>query len=234
FSGADRKGKTGLIQAPDGGTLFLDEIGDMPLYLQSRLLRVLSEREVMPVGSIHAVKVDIRIIAATHHDLQANIAAGKFREDLYYRLNGLNVVLPGLRERDDFDYALQTVLRHVARNNGLAPKPVSAEAMNIMRRHRWPGNIRQLANALEVALHSAKGAQIQPEDLPDYLYAHRPSENPSAPTGNTQNSKAILQDPASLQNALQAAAGCVSRLARDLGVSRMTVYRYLKKYGAAE
>ncbi len=235
FSGADRKGKTGLIQAADGGTLFLDEIGDMPLYLQSRLLRVLSEREVMPVGSIHAVKVDIRIIAATHHDLQASIAAGKFREDLYYRLNGLNVVLPGLRERDDFDYALQTVLRHVARNNGLTPKPVSAEAMNVMRSHRWPGNIRQLANALEVALHSAKGAQIQPEDLPDYLYAqNRPSESPSALTEQTQNSKTILQNPASLQNALLAAGGCVSRLARDLGVSRMTVYRYLKKYGAAE
>lgn len=233
FTGAQGL-RRGRFEQAEGGTLFLDEIGDMPLYLQSRLLRVLSEREVMPVGSIHAVKVDIRIIAATHHDLQANIAAGKFREDLYYRLNGLNVVLPCLRERDDFDYALQTVLRHVARNNGLAPKPVSAEAMNIMRRHRWPGNIRQLANALEVALHSAKGAQIQPEDLPDYLYAHRPSENPSAPTGNTQNSKAILQDPASLQNALQAAGGCVSRLARDLGVSRMTVYRYLKKYGAAE
>lgn len=235
FSGADRKGKTGLIQAADGGTLFLDEIGDMPLYLQSRLLRVLSEREVMPVGSVRAVKVDIRIIAATHHDLQANIAAGKFREDLYYRLNGLNVALPSLRERDDFDYTLQTVLQHVARNNGLPPKPVSDEAMNIMRRYRWPGNIRQLANALEVALHSAKGAQIQPEDLPDYLCAqNRPSENPPASTKQAQNSKAILQSPASLQNALQAADGCVSRLARDLGVSRMTVYRYLKKHGTAE
>lgn len=227
FSGADSKGKPGLIRAADGGTLFLDEIGDMPLLLQSRLLRVLSEREVMPVGSTRAEKVDVRIISATHCDLQERIAAGKFREDLYYRLNGVKTTLPPLRKRDDFDYIVRAVLEHAAERTGKPVKPFSTAALATLRAYGWPGNLRQLGAALEIALLSAQGERIEEADLPEYLREH----SPSAPAAKTLPDKQILQNKQSLAEALQAAGGSVTSLARSMGVSRMTVYRYLKKYG---
>ncbi len=233
FSGADRKGKIGLIQAANGGTLFLDEIGDMPLYLQSRLLRVLSEREVMPVGSTRAVKVDVRIISATHADLQARIAAGKFREDLYYRLNGMQLILPPVRERDDFDYILRTILQRAAEKTGLPVKAFSARALDILRAYEWPGNLRQLASVIEVALLTATGVRIESDDLPDYIqtaarpFFHDPANIPAAAD------KSALADAEALQAALGTHQGNISALAKSIGVSRMTVYRYLKKYGLA-
>lgn len=236
FSGADRKGKIGLIQAADGGTLFLDEIGDMPLYLQSRLLRVLSEREVMPVGSVRAVKVDIRVISATHADLQERIACGKFREDLYYRLNSTHVQLPRLRERDDFDYIMRMILERAAEKTGSPPKALSARALDTLRAYDWPGNLRQLAGVLEVALLTSPGTRIEYDDLPDYIktaarpFFHEPS-NPAAAAEDTPMGKSVLTCAKSLQAALLAHQGNVSALAKHIGVSRMTVYRYLKKYG---
>lgn len=228
FTGACSKGKPGLIRAADGGTLFLDEIGDMPLFLQSRLLRVLSEREVTPVGSVRARKVDVRIICATHHDLQERIAAGKFREDLYYRLNGIQTTLPPLRERDDIDYVVQSVLDYTAEKAGLPLKPLSADALHTLRNFPWPGNLRQLAAALEVALCSAQGGSIEAADLPEYLRpaCEADAERPLAAWG-----KHTLADEADLRRALADFEGNVTRFARAIGVSRMTVYRYLKKYG---
>ncbi|MDO5640428.1 MAG: sigma-54-dependent Fis family transcriptional regulator [Neisseria sp.] len=231
FSGADRKGKIGLIQAADGGTLFLDEIGDMPLYLQSRLLRVLSEREVMPVGSTRAVKVDIRVISATHADLQERIAAGKFRDDLYYRLNSAHLVLPPLRERDDFDYIMRIILQRAAEKTGRPVKALSARALDILRAYDWPGNLRQLAGVLEVALLTSGGIRIESDDLPDYIktasrpFFHEPAAD--APAAD----KSVLENAESLKTALAACRGNVSAFARQLGVSRMTVYRYLEKHG---
>ncbi|UOO82052.1 sigma-54-dependent Fis family transcriptional regulator [Uruburuella testudinis] len=234
FSGADRNGKTGLIQAADGGTLFLDEIGDMPLYLQSRLLRVLSEREVMPVGSTRAVKVDVRIISATHADLQARIGAGKFREDLYYRLNGMQLTLPPVRERDDFDYIMRIILQRAAEKTGCPLKALSARALDTLRAYHWPGNLRQLASVLEVALLTAAGVRIESDDLPDYIktgarpFFHDPADTPAAVPD-----KSALAGADTLTAALDNYRGNVSALAKALGVSRMTVYRYLKKYGLA-
>lgn len=234
FSGADRKGKTGLIQAADGGTLFLDEIGDMPLYLQSRLLRVLSEREVMPVGSTRAVKVDVRIISATHADLPERIAAGKFRDDLYYRLNSAQLMLPPVRERDDFDYIMRIILQRAAEKTGRPVKALSARALDILRGYDWPGNLRQLAGVLEVALLTSGGVRIESDDLPDYIktaarpFFHEPASGEPTPAAPD---KSVLHDAQRLQAALQAHQGNISAFAKHLGISRMTVYRHLKKHG---
>lgn len=234
FSGADRKGKTGLIQAADGGTLFLDEIGDMPLYLQSRLLRVLSEREVMPVGSTRAVKVDIRVISATHADLQERIAAGKFRDDLYYRLNSAHLVLPPLRERDDFDYIMRIILQRAAEKTGRPLKALSARALDILRAYDWPGNLRQLASVLEVALLTSGGIRIESDDLPDYIKTNsRPFFHEPATAAAPMPDKSVLENAERFKAALDAQKGNISAFAKQLGISRMTVYRHLKKHGLA-
>ncbi len=231
FSGASGKGKTGLIQAADGGTLFLDEIGDMPLFLQSRLLRVLSEREVLPVGSTRAVKVDIRIISATHCDLQQRIAEGKFREDLYYRLNGARFHIPPLRERDDFDYVAARVLKQCAVQLRLPEKTLSAAALALLRTYPWPGNVRQLNSILEVACITTTGNRIEPHHLPDDIMRHiAPPETPTHnPAGRAKQQ--ILSSKASLLDALATHQWNITGLARSIGISRMTLYRYSEKYG---
>lgn len=233
FSGASGKGKVGLIQAADGGTLFLDEIGDMPLFLQSRLLRVLSEREVLPVGSTRAVKVDIRIIAATHTDLQQKISEGKFREDLFYRLNGLRFVIPPLRERDDFGYLAEALLRQCAKQMGRPPKPLTAAALALLQSQAWPGNVRQLKSVLEVALLTAHGACIDVGDLPEEWQPASVTEDDGRgdSPGGVPDPAAVLNHAGLLLQALQRGQWRISTLAASLGVSRMTVYRYMAKHG---
>jgi transcriptional regulator with PAS, ATPase and Fis domain len=152
YTGADPKGRLGKFQLADGGTLFLDEIGDMPLALQSKLLRALQEREVEPLGSNRVQPVDVRIIAATSRDLPAMVAAGTFRADLYYRLNVLPIRLPALRERmADLEALVETLAEDIARRSGLPHKSLSADALDLLARHAWPGNIRELRNVLEQA-----------------------------------------------------------------------------------
>ena len=152
YTGAERKGRDGKFKLADGGTLLLDEIGDMPLGLQSKLLRVLQEQEVEPLGSNQVQHVDVRIIAATSRDLPAMVAAGTFRADLYYRLNVLPIRLPALRERiADLEALVETLADDIARRSGLAHKSVSADALDLLARHPWPGNIRELRNVLEQA-----------------------------------------------------------------------------------
>jgi len=152
YTGADRKGRDGKFKLADSGTLFLDEIGDMPLALQAKLLRVLEEHELEPLGSNAVQRVDVRIIAATSRDLQAMVAAGSFRADLYYRLNVLAIRLPALRERrSDFEALAEALSEDVARRSGLAPKHLSADALEYLAAQPWPGNVRELRNALEQA-----------------------------------------------------------------------------------
>ena len=152
YTGADRKGRDGKFKLADGGTLFLDEIGDMPLALQSKLLRVLQEQEVEPVGSNQVQRVDVRIIAATSRDLQAMVAAGGFRADLYYRLNVLPIRLPALRDRiDDLDALAEALADDIARRSGLPHKGLSPQALDHLAARPWPGNIRELRNVLEQA-----------------------------------------------------------------------------------
>jgi transcriptional regulator of acetoin/glycerol metabolism len=221
FSGAAPRGKRGLIQEADGGTLFLDEIGDMPRALQARLLRVLAEREVLPVGATRPVPVNIRVIAATHADLEALVREGRFRDDLYYRLNGAHFTLPPLRERRDLGWMIDRMLRHGLDDGGLAPE-LSVAARARLLAHPWPGNLRELRNVLDYARSVASDGEIGLADLPDAL---RPSERRSA-------DRAVAGDEAAqLLQQLRQARWNVSAVARAQGLSRMTLYRRMKRWG---
>ncbi len=152
YTGAERKGREGKFKLADGGSLLLDEIGDMPLALQSKLLRVLQEQEVEPLGSNQMQHIDVRVIAATSRDLPAMVAAGSFRADLYYRLNVLPLRLPALRERiGDLEALVESLAEDIARRSGLPHKSLTSDALDLLARHAWPGNIRELRNALEQA-----------------------------------------------------------------------------------
>ena len=224
FSGARLKGKAGLIQEADGGTLFLDEIGDMPLPLQARLLRVLAEREVLPIGATRAVKVDVRVIAATHADLQAQVRAGRFRDDLYYRLAGAHLVLPPLRQRRDLPWLVAKLLREGGRRVQLGP-----DAEHWLRAHDWPGNLRELKNVIDYASAMAgEGGVIGVAELPDALLATARAE-PAAPA--TAEPAALPAEAQLLLQYLRAARWNVSAVAHQLGVARMTVYRRMARWG---
>ena len=218
FSGASPKGKRGLIPEADGGTLFLDEIGDMPLALQARLLRVLSEREVLPVGATRAVPVNVRVIAATHAPLETWVRAGRFRDDLYYRLNGAHITLPPLRERSDLSAMIDRLLQG---------RTLSPEARRRLLQHRWPGNLRELRNVLDYACSMGRHDPLGLDDLPDLPGIDEAGLGISSSAAQplpTGGEAALLQ-------ALRQAQWNVSAVARDLNVSRMTLYRRMKRSG---
>ena len=237
FTGARRKGAAGRIQQAHGGTLFLDEIGDMPMPLQARLLRVLQERVVTPLGGGRSVPVDLQLVCATNQDLRRRIAAGLFREDLYYRLNGLVVKLPPLRERTDFEIVAHQLLAAEAKD---AECRIADEVMRLFRRHRWPGNLRQLGSVLRTAAIMAGGEpEIGFEHLPDDFIDEldmaddRSPDFLVAPAGATGAKLGEVEKAAMLQ-ALAANDGNVAATARALGISRNTIYRKLPhlKHGA--
>jgi transcriptional regulator of acetoin/glycerol metabolism len=214
-----------------GGTLFLDEIGDMPLALQARLLRVLEERKVVPLGGARALAVDIEVVCATNHDLRKRIADGLFREDLYYRLNGLVVKLPPLRERSDFDAIVKKML---ASETGR--RCVADDVLQLFRRHAWPGNLRQLASLLRTAGLMAGdedeiGLHHLPDDFLDGLDAAPAMPSPTPGAGAMANANARLDDLelSAILRTLDAHGGNVSAAARALGVSRNTIYRKLPR-----
>jgi sigma-54 dependent transcriptional regulator, acetoin dehydrogenase operon transcriptional activator AcoR len=224
FSGASPKGKRGLIAEADGGTLFLDEIGDMPLALQARLLRVLSEREVLPVGATRPVPVNIRVIAATHAPLEQRVLAGRFRDDLYYRLKGAHIELPPLRERSDLGAMITRLL---------GGRALTAAAFQRLLAHAWPGNLRELRNVLDYAASICVDGPIDLDDLPELQASRLPPARSTAPG---LQDDALLQgdgsDPdALLQAALRSAQWNVSAVARQMGVARMTLYRRMKRAG---
>ncbi len=229
FTGARKEGSPGRIRAADGGTLFLDEIGDMPPAQQARLLRVLQEREVVPVGGGRPVPVDFVLICATHRDLKAEMAAGRFRADLYYRINGLALTLPPLRERGDFAALTARLLADIApgRDIGLDPAVAAAFAA-----HAWPGNLRQLANALRTAcaLLDADETRIGWRHLPDDLAAELQQPAPRAPVEAApagENLQALSE--AAMARAIVASRGNMSEAARRLGISRNTLYRRMRR-----
>ncbi|MDZ7856735.1 MAG: sigma-54-dependent Fis family transcriptional regulator [Sphaerotilus sp.] len=226
FSGAGPRGKRGLIQEADGGTLFLDEIGDMPRGLQARLLRVLAEREVLPIGATRPVPVNLRVIAATHCPLEAMVREGRFREDLYYRLNGALFTLPPLREREDLDWLIDRLLADATRP--AAPPRLSADARAALHRHGWPGNLRELHNAIDYARTVCNDDVVRLDDLPDALTAGRREPSVAVTPVPTPD-----EDADRLLQALRAARWNVSAVARTLGCSRMTLYRRMKRFGIA-
>jgi sigma-54 dependent transcriptional regulator, acetoin dehydrogenase operon transcriptional activator AcoR len=222
FSGATAKGKRGLIQEADGGTLFLDEIGDMPLALQPRLLRVLAEREVLPVGGTRAQKVDVRVISATHADLAALVREGRFRDDLYFRLAGAQLALPPLRERRDLPW-----LAHRMLHEQPSPPRLSPEVEAWLRAYPWPGNLRELKNVLAYACAMAgPEAVIGLAELPDALVGGDTSAAAPAAAPSSMPPEAQL-----LLQYLRAADWSVSAVAHQLGVARMTVYRRMQRWG---
>jgi sigma-54 dependent transcriptional regulator, acetoin dehydrogenase operon transcriptional activator AcoR len=231
FTGARKSGSVGKIVQASGGTLFLDEIGDTPLPLQARLLRVLQERIVTPLGGTRSIPVRLSLVCATNRNLRDLIAQGGFREDLYYRLNGLTINLPPLRERSDLDTLVKNML--AAEADG-ARYRLSPEALRLVRQAAWPGNLRQLANLLRTAIAMADGDdEIRPEHLPDDFLEEAPAgviagrvAEPDNPAAAGAASLGRL-DLALVRKTLVANRGNVSATARQLGVSRNTIYRRL-------
>ena len=224
FTGADRD-KVGLMTAANGGTLFLDEVGELPLAMQAKLLRVLQEREVRPLGANKPTALDIRLVCATHRDLLGDVASGRFREDLYYRIAVVNVELPPLRERlEDLSELSTKILAGLARSAHRKPPELSREALRRLSTHPFPGNVRELQNVLTRAFVLATGPKIQAQDVD--LGAAR-ARGPRAGTRRdfeTQERERILE-------ALRGARWNVSIVARTLGIPRNTLYRKLARYG---
>jgi len=168
FTGAHAKGKKGLIEQANGGTLFLDEIGDMPLALQARLLRVLAEREVMAVGATKAASVDVRVISASHRNLKELVDCGQFREDLYYRLNGVVLFIPALRDRQDKSWIMWQIAALISQD---FPLKFTKDAEAALWTHSWPGNIREMINVFELCFALSDGDVVELDDLPDQFRA---------------------------------------------------------------
>jgi len=240
FTGAQRTGRRGKILQADGGTLFLDEIGDMPLDLQARLLRVLEERQVTPLGAEETHDVNFQLISASHRDLLALVEEGRFREDLYYRLAGVELALPPLRERTDKRELIRNLLNAEAGSEG----SLSTEAERILMAHPWPGNVRQLRHVLRSAAALADGQPIGPEHLPTLRGALRaqpalavtaaPEAAPEAATASAAESLPKLNpiqanERQVLLQLLEQHRWNVSNVAKALDVSRNTLYRKLHK-----
>ncbi|WP_443094135.1 sigma-54-dependent Fis family transcriptional regulator [Pseudoduganella umbonata] len=228
FTGARKKGAAGKILQANGGTLFLDEIGDMPVSLQAHLLRVLQERMVTPLGSGKSIPVNVELICATNHNLRERIAKGLFREDLYYRLNGLVVKLPPLRERTDLETVASKILS--TESDG-GPYLLSDEVLRLFRRHKWPGNFRQLTNLLRTAVIMAGdeheiGLDHMPDDFLDDIDAMAGPPT-SAQTFVAGSARLEDMELSAIMQSLEANDGNVSATARALGVSRNTIYRKL-------
>lgn len=229
FTGAvsDRKG---YFVAADGGTLFLDEVGDMPLNMQAKLLRALERREITPVGSTDVRRVDVRVIAATNADLHKLKEDGKFREDLYYRLNQWVIEVPPLRERRDDIPVLADHLRQRAnRTHDTACPGISSEAMSYLTRYFWPGNVRELANVIEALVVEAENQQIEADHLPEHIRGSREIV-PAAAAGMVGLTMAQVERMM-IERTLQATAGNREQAARILGIGTRTLYRKIKEYG---
>jgi sigma-54 dependent transcriptional regulator, acetoin dehydrogenase operon transcriptional activator AcoR len=225
FTGARKDGMRGKLQQADGGTLFLDEIGDMPLALQTRLLRVLEDRQVVPIGG-EPQAVDVRIISATHRNLLERVEGGSFREDLYYRLNGLEVALPALRERSDKSQLLDFLLAEEAGGETIL---IDEPARQALLAFNWPGNVRQLRNVLRTLAALCDGGRVGVADLPAMIRQARPAAAPAQPCAQPLDDAERL----ALLGALEQTRWNMTRTAEQLGVSRNTLYRKLRKHGIA-
>jgi two-component system, NtrC family, response regulator AtoC len=230
FTGA-MKSKPGLFQSAHGGTIFLDEIGELPLEMQAKLLRVLQEKEVRPVGSNQRIKVDVRVIAATNRDLEAEYRAGQFRKDLYFRLNVVTVQLPSLRERrSDIPMLVHWFLDRHAKGSGTQ---VTGAAMKSLMQYDWPGNVRELENCIERATALGDGKLIDVADLPPIISSHTPVLETNDPgLSATVLSSNDLEDieRATIQRVFEQVNGDKVMAGKMLGISRATLYRKLKRY----
>jgi two-component system response regulator AtoC len=222
FTGALRA-KAGLLELAQGGTLFLDEVGEMPLSLQAKLLRVLEQREVWRIGALAPHAIDARFVSATHRDLEREIAAGRFREDLYFRLAGVSLHIPPLRERlDEIEPLARDFLARAAAASGRAPPVLSQQALTQLRARPWPGNVRELRNTVERALLLCRGDVVQPE--------HLTAEGPIVVRTSDPPSAAREDERARIIEALERCAGNQTHAARLLGISRRTLITRIEEY----
>ncbi|EQA1930053.1 sigma 54-interacting transcriptional regulator [Escherichia coli] len=239
FTGASANGKTGLIQAANTGTLFLDEIGDMPLMLQAKLLRAIEAREILPIGASSPIPVDIRIISATNQNLAQFIAEGKFREDLFYRLNVIPITLPPLRERqEDIELLVHYFLHLHTRRLGSVYPGIAPDVVEILRKHRWPGNLRELSNLMEYLVNVVPSGEVidstllppnllnngttEQSDVTEVSEAHL-SLDDAGGTALEEMEKQMIREALSRHNSKK-------QVADELGIGIATLYRKIKKY----
>ena len=239
FTGASANGKTGLIQAANTGTLFLDEIGDMPLMLQAKLLRAIEAREILPIGASSPIQVDIRIISATNQNLAQFIAEGKFREDLFYRLNVIPITLPPLRERqEDIELLVHYFLHLHTRRLGSVYPGIAPDVVEILRKHRWPGNLRELSNLMEYLVNVVPSGEVidstllppnllnngttEQSDVTEVSEAHL-SLDDAGSTALEEMEKQMIREALSRHNSKK-------QVADELGIGIATLYRKIKKY----
>jgi sigma-54 dependent transcriptional regulator, acetoin dehydrogenase operon transcriptional activator AcoR len=225
FTGASSQGARGKIAQADGGTLFLDEIGDMPCHLQARLLRVLEEREVAPLGSEKPIKVDIRLISATHQNIEKKIVRGEFREDLYYRINGIKLTMPSLRDRSD----KRNIILHLVEveSKDKYDTKIDDLALDVLCAYTWPGNIRQLRSVLRILVCLCDKRVIKLNDIPDeILCAVMESRSPQ---GNHPKTSLDVAEREVLTRELESVYWNVSRAAAKLCISRNTLYEKMKR-----
>ncbi|EGJ9805143.1 sigma-54-dependent Fis family transcriptional regulator [Escherichia coli] len=239
FTGASANGKTGLIQAANTGTLFLDEIGDMPLMLQAKLLRAIEAREILPIGASSPIQVDIRIISATNQNLAQFIAEGKFREDLFYRLNVIPITLPPLRERqEDIELLVHYFLHLHTRRLGSVYPGIAPDVVEILRKHRWPGNLRELSNLMEYLVNVVPSGEVidstllppnllnngttEQSDVTEVTEAHL-SLDDACGTALEEMEKQMIREALSRHNSKK-------QVADELGIGIATLYRKIKKY----
>jgi len=228
FTGAVRD-KQGLFAAARGGTFFLDEVGEMPPSLQVKLLRVLQEREVIPVGATESIPVDVRIVAATNRDLEEEIRRGNFRSDLFYRLNVIALNLPPLRDRrDDLILLIENFLQQMATEADSEPKALASEALDAVMVYEWPGNVRELENALEHANVLTRSALIDVGALPERITRRR--KEPLVAERSLQNPTLDVIERAYIMWVLQVEGGNKTRAAEVLGIDPSTLYRKLSRY----
>jgi transcriptional regulator with PAS, ATPase and Fis domain len=226
YTGAERKPRDGKFKLADGGTLFLDEVGDMPLALQGKLLRALQEQEIEPLGSNKVIKVDVRVIAATSRDLKSLAAGGRFREDLYYRLNVLPVRVPALRSRiTDVEALAESLLENIALRTGMPQRELTPGALAALAAHDWPGNVRELRNVLEQAAMLTDHTRLEATDFSSIL-GSSPAKDPK-PRRLPQLIAEL--ERRSIESALAATRGNKVSAAKMLGISRATLYEKLKE-----
>ncbi len=251
FTGADRN-RPGLLTLADGGTVFLDELADIPLPVQAKLLRVLERQEVLPVGGTEAHRVNVRVVSATHADLTAEVAAGRFRHDLFFRLNVYPIHLPAIRDRaDDIPLLAEHFLRRFA--GGAAVPPLPAETVEYLKGRAWPGNVRELRNALEHAAIVARGGPVRPEHFPPPMalaagvavrerlaglvrewVRERVAKAEEAEPGELYQALLAEVEPALIGEVLRQLDGNRQVAGRWLGLARATVRKLIRKYGLEE
>ena len=231
FTGAKKEGKIGKLELANGGTIMLDEVASMSYSMQAKLLRVLEEREFERIGGNTKIKIDVRVIACTNEDLKTCVKQGRFRKDLFYRLNVVEINIPPLRDRmDDIPVLCDEILSQLVRNMGFPPKTISDRAMTALKLHNWPGNVRELRNVLERAANMSSGNLITLEDLPDYIRNYLTDRETEVDKACLRN-RVIDAELKAIMEALELSNGNRTEAAKHLGIHRTALYKKLKKYG---